>query len=551
MKVFIISLLILSSIFCYAEDQTGVAEIMQHLKQSEEATTKTLRGDKAIFHTTLAESLYNELELNNLELEEEIQLKFIGAFRLVNQPQNARKHLKRLLYLIVKNNNYASRKYFLNAGRLATDYMNIGELDSAKKYFLSAHESASQVGETLYIASTLNNLGILAEKDKKLEEAIKYYNDASELLIPKAKEDSIFLTSINDNKANYYLIHGDSAKGIAIMQENITFLKRKPQEYKRLTDYCFRLIEIYQQTKNWSPIDELFQLAASSLQLGKGKWKLEKQVQYHELMIEYKKHSGNLAAIIQEYKQLDSLKNLTIINTEEQRVLMNGTMSDYFLLSANQEIEREKEKAKEAKEKNDQKTFFIAFLIAIFILISLLIRSSAKRRIRAESAERKMKEQALQLKELENLKLSQDLQHTSNDFSNLMMQTSLKEDWSAELIQQLESLYKAGEAISPAQLKNVVRELRQKSGVYDKVNLQQKGMNEANTAFFDRLDKQYPELTKAERELCGLIRLRLDGKEIAVIRNIHPSSVRKLRHRLRKKLALAAEQDVYEFIAKV
>lgn len=131
------------------------------------------------------------------------------------------------------------------------------------------------------------------------------------------------------------------------------------------------------------------------------------------------------------------------------------------------------------------------------------------------------------------------------------MQTSLKEDWSAEIINELETLHKKGIEISASELKKLIRSLKQKSGVYDKVNIQKKGIDEANSVFFERLNKQYPLLTKSERELCGLIRLRLDGKEIAVIRNIHPSSVRKLRHRLRKKLNLDSKIDIYAFISNI
>ena len=131
------------------------------------------------------------------------------------------------------------------------------------------------------------------------------------------------------------------------------------------------------------------------------------------------------------------------------------------------------------------------------------------------------------------------------------MQVSLKEDWNEQITTDLRELTKGVDKVEVTDLKNFIRDLKQKASVYDKVELQQKGIKDVNTAFFNRLDKKFPNLTKGERELCGLIKLRLDGKEIALIRNIHPSSVRKLRHRLRKKLQLTVEQDLYDFVAKI
>lgn len=534
-----------------ASENDHRAAIQSHLKKSEEATTISHRGDKAIFHAVIAESLLQEHQINDPQLEREIQLKFIGAFRLVNQPENAKKHLKLLLGIDVREGHFASSEYLLNAGRLASDYLRGEELDSALTYFLLANKSANQLNENLYQASTLNNLGILYEKKEDWEKAIQHYNWASDSLLFDHDADSAFWTSINDNKANYYFHTGDSLIGIALLRANLNYLKKKPKFYKKFLQYGFRLFDILIQKNDWREASNLLKTIKSFLQFGRHNWYSNNLIQYHENNLKLVQHKNNKVAILQEYKILDSLKSLELKQEKEQRVLMNNTMSDYFLISADSEIEREKEKAIQAAKENEQKTLFIAFLILIFLCISLLIRSSNKRKLRAKSAEKRIKEQELKLKGLENDKLSRDLHHQSNDFSDLMMQTSLKEDWSSELIQQLEELSQEKENVDFMKLKGIIRGLKQKSGVYDRVNLQQKGITEVNSAFFDHLDKKYPKLTKSERELCGLIRLRLDGKEIAVIRNIHPSSVRKLRHRLRKKLELPVEQDIYEFIAKV
>jgi len=58
-------------------------------------------------------------------------------------------------------------------------------------------------------------------------------------------------------------------------------------------------------------------------------------------------------------------------------------------------------------------------------------------------------------------------------------------------------------------------------------------------------------LTRNELELCGYLKLRLSGSEIASIRNVDPKSVTKSKQRLKKKLGLQGKDDLYQFFHKI
>ena len=54
--------------------------------------------------------------------------------------------------------------------------------------------------------------------------------------------------------------------------------------------------------------------------------------------------------------------------------------------------------------------------------------------------------------------------------------------------------------------------------------------------FQERLKRQFPLLTAYDLRLCTYLKANLSTKEIATLLNITPDSVKKAKHRLRKKL---------------
>ncbi|MCE7993657.1 MAG: sigma-70 family RNA polymerase sigma factor [Roseivirga sp.] len=60
----------------------------------------------------------------------------------------------------------------------------------------------------------------------------------------------------------------------------------------------------------------------------------------------------------------------------------------------------------------------------------------------------------------------------------------------------------------------------------------------SNGRFQSQLKHRYPRLTSYDLRLCTYLKSNLSTKEIATLLNITPDSVKKAKHRLRKKLLL-------------
>jgi len=66
--------------------------------------------------------------------------------------------------------------------------------------------------------------------------------------------------------------------------------------------------------------------------------------------------------------------------------------------------------------------------------------------------------------------------------------------------------------------------------------------------FLTTLKIRFPDLSSTDLKLCAYLRLNLSSKEIAQLMNISLKGVEISRYRIRKKLNLATEINLYDFL---
>ena len=76
-------------------------------------------------------------------------------------------------------------------------------------------------------------------------------------------------------------------------------------------------------------------------------------------------------------------------------------------------------------------------------------------------------------------------------------------------------------------------------------------MDELHQEFFKAMKKRFPSLSIYDLRLCAYLKIGLNSKEMAEIFQVLPSSINVSRSRLRKKLNLSPEEDLYEFLNSV
>jgi len=73
-------------------------------------------------------------------------------------------------------------------------------------------------------------------------------------------------------------------------------------------------------------------------------------------------------------------------------------------------------------------------------------------------------------------------------------------------------------------------------------------LENSSNHFQDQLKHKHPSLTAYELRLCTYLKANLSTKEIATLLNITPDSVKKAKHRLRKKIQAKPDSSIMQVI---
>ena len=152
---------------------------------------------------------------------------------------------------------------------------------------------------------------------------------------------------------------------------------------------------------------------------------------------------------------------------------------------------------------------------------------------------------------LEAQHLKQNLADKKADLTALSLDIGRKNDFHADLIQQLEALTAIPQTNFQQQIKTIINFCNLQLGNHSTLSLQQKNITEINHAFFQHLEQLHGKFTPNEKYLAGSFRLGFTNKEIANQKNISPNAVKMGRHRLRKKLQLKKGVDLIDYLQKI
>jgi ligand-binding sensor domain-containing protein/DNA-binding CsgD family transcriptional regulator len=179
--------------------------------------------------------------------------------------------------------------------------------------------------------------------------------------------------------------------------------------------------------------------------------------------------------------------------------------------------------------------------------IALLTRQQKK--LMRQAAKFKIEKEQLEKEQLEKEKLLLE-QQVKDKTIELAVKAKEDEDKNRLLVSVKEKLEDAQK--NPAQnhlrLKEINRILDAYLSVDDHTFEIQ--MDELHQSFFKNLQLEHPSLSIYDLRLCAYLKTGLNTHEIAEILNVLPSSLYVKRSRLRKKLDLGADDDLYVFLNK-
>jgi DNA-binding CsgD family transcriptional regulator len=150
---------------------------------------------------------------------------------------------------------------------------------------------------------------------------------------------------------------------------------------------------------------------------------------------------------------------------------------------------------------------------------------------------------------LKNEKLEAEIGHKNSELANSAMHLVQKKEMLGKIREDLNVLLKK---IDNNQVSNEFKKLLKILGEDNKIDDNWEHFahhfDKVHTDFLVVLKNRYPALTATELKLCAYLRMNLSSKEIAQLMNISIRGVEIGRYRLRKKLGLPKEMNLFEFL---
>ncbi len=410
-------------------------------------------------------------------------------------------------------------------------------LKKALNIYFALNEAESKYNP----ASTYNNIGTAYLELKVYDSAFYYFNTA--LNMPGMENNYYGIFTIQSNLATIALENQNNTLALSHLQQvaiafdsllvqfNGSKTHIKAMYYELWAKY-YMSTEEYLQAKKYSllaiteakKINELKIIAKS----------------YKRLSDIFQKKNEFQSALhyLSEYLHVnDSLNN--ILNNKE---IIKETLSFKY----EQEIASQKLKLELETEKNRSREAIYLFILfsslglALTILLLYMLQISKGKRKAAEK-------EAIRLdKEI----VAEQLKYKQKEIATNVLFLSQKNELILNTSNRLTKLAEEADHKVSNEVKLILKELKSNTDGQTWKDFELR-FKEVHNDFYDKLTKNYPNLTPSEYRLCAFLRLNMTSKEIAGFTFQSPESLKIARYRLRKKLGLGREENLVSFLMKL
>lgn len=204
--------------------------------------------------------------------------------------------------------------------------------------------------------------------------------------------------------------------------------------------------------------------------------------------------------------------------------------------------------------------YFLLFIAGIVLLNRIQKRKFIEQKKKFEEEQAKMlyihelelNKTASELVALRNEKLESDLGFKNSELASSGMHLVKKGELLAKIKNELAQVIKRiDNEYAIAELRKIIKTLSEDEHLDEEWENFAKHFDTVHSDFVVRLKEKHPNITANELKLCAYLRMNLTTKEIAQLMNISVRGVEISRYRLRKKLGIASEVNLFDYLITV
>jgi tetratricopeptide (TPR) repeat protein/DNA-binding CsgD family transcriptional regulator len=516
-----------------------------------------LKGNLKKALESLLES-QNRITPDDLEtLDAEIYLLISNVYAELGQYDAALKNYHQTIKVFSSFDNDIGVGRSLN--NISLIYYRIDDFEKAQDYNNQALRIWEKVDFPRGLASSLTINGYILTANGYYDSAISYHEHAQEIY----KNNGLDMLY-----ANSYLNIGDVylQQGKSIMAEKVFIrsleLSRNQTFYQIYVDGLNKLGQAYTAQRK-------FEQAGDTLFKG-----LEeaKKINDLALLAEFYEHLAEMFDVNKDYKKAYQYQKLFEEHKynifKKERALR---IAEFQVIYQTEQMRQQNLELEEENQRRLMYLYFSTILSVLIILLVILLYSRYRIKLkflnqRKELDEKKIQQQELEfeleknkndkleaeakLKEEENAKLQMDIQHRHNELSSVTMHMYQKNESLSQLLEEVELIENKARPEVKKDLKTLKSAIKSNLQLDEDWNRFKMHFNQVHQGFIDRLSEEFPSLTNLDLRHCSYIRMNLSTKEISRLLNINPTSVQKSRVRLKKKLGLGKDDDLFDFLVK-
>jgi tetratricopeptide (TPR) repeat protein len=459
-----------------------------------------------------------------------------------------------------------------DSGQTAIAYNNLGNYynyrglnDRALEHYLLSLKLKETFGDQRGIAVNVTNIGLIYDDQGKFNQALESYEKA--LSIKHSLNDERGVALVSTNIGSMYLDYEQFEKALEYLSKALNINRQlndlrgiadclhpvaRIEHHKGNTVKAFELLSeaktIHLELKNPTGLQQTHYILADIYLDQKD---TRKALVNAQASIQYAVTAGDMAAevdawlqisIIREAdnnpkKALEAHRNATSLQDSlselENRQYIEKLQVEYEAELKDRKLLLQEQDIAILNQDKKLKLYLIIGLLLIVLLTSVIFYSRYKRLTAIKQF----------LKKEVNVKNKELLSFTLQTAQKNELIQQLKEDITLT-VDNIEGNTK----IPTNKIGNMFRSLQNTEKDWEEFRLR---FEQVDQNFIQQLQADFPNLTSTDVRICTLIRLNLSAKEVSSMLNITQESVNTSRYRLRKKLGLAKEQDLNQFINSI
>lgn len=423
-------------------------------------------------------------------------------------------------------------------------YRNLRDFSKAFHLIDGATSIYKSLNDSTGIANCYNSRGIIHTDLNENEMADVFFKKA--LLINRKRND---LKAIATNINNLCMYEGNTNEKINMLSEAISINKSLNAIWSLSENYNNLAVQ-YFYNKNYT----------ASLEALRNARKFALQISAKELMCDNYRYLSWVYNALGNYKL--AFENLQKLYDTEGKLQAEKRMRniEQDVLEKRQIIQQKEAKLKE--QTNDinilRKNVIILLLVLLMLIVGCLWGIKwynkkknfelIKARYLLEQSERVLVEYKIeqQKKELENV--NSELETTKHDLTDFAFFIKSRNDLLDKIRNMIKEGYKLEQSNLVPHLKKINAFIGQYNNPDEEIRNITKEVELKNHEFIKRLMEKHPDLTPSEKKLATLLRINLTTKEISLLTGVIPKSINMSRYRLRKRLNLHSEDDIYTYL---